>query len=156
TGSRSARRSSPPSGRTPSRRSAEALLEIYKRMRPGDPPTDESAKNLFVGMFFDPRKYDFSRVGRYKFNIRMGLSTSLDQKTLSADDFFVVIDSLLNLKRDIGKIDDIDHLGNRRVRSVGELLENCFRVGLVRVQRAIKEKMSWPSPRTATPRCPTI
>ena len=120
----------------------EALLEIYKRMRPGDPPTDESAKNLFVGMFFDPRKYDFSRVGRYKFNIRMDLSTSLDQKTLSSDDFFVVINSLLKLKRDIGKIDDIDNLGNRRVRCVGELLENQFRIGLVRMERAIKEKMS--------------
>ncbi|MBK9090395.1 MAG: DNA-directed RNA polymerase subunit beta [Holophagales bacterium] len=120
----------------------EALLEIYKRMRPGDPPTDESAKNLFVGMFFDPRKYDFSRVGRYKFNIRMGLSTSLVQKTLSSDDFFVVIDALLKLKRDIGKIDDIDNLGNRRVRCVGELLENQFRIGLVRMERAIKEKMS--------------
>ena len=120
----------------------EALLEIYKRMRPGDPPTDESAKNLFVGMFFDPRKYDFSRVGRYKFNIRMGLSTSLEQKTLSSDDFFVVIDALLKLKRDIGKIDDIDNLGNRRVRCVGELLENQFRIGLVRMERAIKEKMS--------------
>ncbi|MCL4809886.1 MAG: DNA-directed RNA polymerase subunit beta, partial [Thermoanaerobaculia bacterium] len=120
----------------------EALLEIYKRMRPGDPPTDESAKNLFVGMFFDPRKYDFSRVGRYKFNIRMGLSTSLDQKTLSSDDFFVVIDALLKLKRDIGKTDDIDNLGNRRVRCVGELLENQFRIGLVRMERAIKEKMS--------------
>ena len=120
----------------------EALLEIYKRMRPGDPPTDESAKNLFAGMFFDPRKYDFSRVGRFKFNIRAGLSTSLDQKTLTAEDFYVVIDRLLKLKRDIGKTDDIDNLGNRRVRCVGELLENQFRIGLVRMERAIKEKMS--------------
>ena len=120
----------------------EALLEIYKRMRPGDPPTDESAKNLFAGMFFDPRKYDFSRVGRFKFNIRAGLSTSLDQKTLTAEDFYVVIDHLLKLKRDIGRTDDIDNLGNRRVRCVGELLENQFRIGLVRMERAIKEKMS--------------
>src|SRR5664280_999885 len=120
----------------------EALLEIYKRMRPGDPPTDESAKNLFAGMFFDPRKYDFSRVGRFKFNIRAGLSTSLDQKTLTAADFYVVIDHLLKLKRDIGRTDDIDNLGNRRVRCVGELLENQFRIGLVRMERAIKEKMS--------------
>ncbi|HVO49630.1 MAG TPA: DNA-directed RNA polymerase subunit beta [Thermoanaerobaculia bacterium] len=120
----------------------EALLEIYKRMRPGDPPTDESAKNLFAGMFFDPRKYDFSRVGRFKFNIRTGLSTSLDQKTLTAEDFYVVIEHLLELKRDIGKTDDIDNLGNRRVRCVGELLENQFRIGLVRMERAIKEKMS--------------
>jgi DNA-directed RNA polymerase subunit beta len=120
----------------------EALLEIYKRMRPGDPPTDESAKNLFAGMFFDPRKYDFSRVGRFKFNIRTGLQTSLDQKTLTADDFYVVIDLLLKLKKDIGRTDDIDNLGNRRVRCVGELLENQFRIGLVRMERAIKEKMS--------------
>ncbi len=120
----------------------EALLEIYKRMRPGDPPTDESAKNLFAGMFFDPRKYDFSRVGRFKFNIRTGLHTSLDQKTLTAEDFYVVISHLLELKRDIGKTDDIDNLGNRRVRCVGELLENQFRIGLVRMERAIKEKMS--------------
>ncbi|HQQ79622.1 MAG TPA: DNA-directed RNA polymerase subunit beta, partial [Thermoanaerobaculia bacterium] len=116
----------------------EALLEIYKRMRPGDPPTDESAKNLFAGMFFDPRKYDFSRVGRFKFNIRTGLQTSLDQKTLTAEDFYVVIQHLLELKRDIGKTDDIDNLGNRRVRCVGELLENQFRIGLVRMERAIK------------------
>ena len=93
-------------------------------------------------MFFDPRKYDFSRVGRFKFNIRTGLSTSLDQKTLTAEDFYVVIDHLLKLKRDIGKTDDIDNLGNRRVRCVGELLENQFRIGLVRMERAIKEKMS--------------
>jgi len=93
-------------------------------------------------MFFDPRKYDFSRVGRFKFNIRAGLSTSLDQKTLTAEDFYVVIDHLLKLKRDIGKTDDIDNLGNRRVRCVGELLENQFRIGLVRMERAIKEKMS--------------
>jgi DNA-directed RNA polymerase subunit beta len=120
----------------------EALLEIYKRMRPGDPPTDESAKNLFVGMFFDARKYDFSRVGRFKFNIRTGLSTSLDQKTLTPEDFNVVIEHLLKLRKDIGKVDDIDNLGNRRVRCVGELLENQFRIGLVRMERAIKEKMS--------------
>jgi DNA-directed RNA polymerase subunit beta len=120
----------------------EALLEIYKRMRPGDPPTDESAKNLFAGMFFDPRKYDFSRVGRFKFNIRTGLSTPLEQKTLTPEDFHVVIDQLLKLKKDIGKVDDIDNLGNRRVRCVGELLENQFRIGLVRMERAIKEKMS--------------
>jgi DNA-directed RNA polymerase subunit beta len=120
----------------------EALLEIYKRMRPGDPPTDESAKNLFAGMFFDPRKYDFSRVGRFKFNIRTGLATSLDQKTLTPEDFTVVIDQLLKLKKDIGRTDDIDNLGNRRVRCVGELLENQFRIGLVRMERAIKEKMS--------------
>ncbi len=122
----------------------EALLEIYKRMRPGDPPTDESAKNLFHGMFFDPKKYDFSRVGRFKFNIRMGFAKDLrlDQKTLTSDDFLAVIGTLLKLRREIGRVDDIDNLGNRRVRCVGELLENQFRVGLVRMERAIREKMS--------------
>ena len=122
----------------------DALLEIYRRMRPGDPPTDESAKNLFAGMFFDPRKYDFSRVGRFKFNIRMGLQKDLrlDLKTLASEDFIAVIETLLELRRDIGKTDDIDNLGNRRVRCVGELLENQFRIGLVRMERAIKEKMS--------------
>jgi DNA-directed RNA polymerase subunit beta len=122
----------------------DALLEIYRRMRPGDPPTDESAKNLFAGMFFDLRKYDFSRVGRFKFNIRMDLAKDirLDQKTLASEDFIAVIETLLELRRDIGKTDDIDNLGNRRVRCVGELLENQFRIGLVRMERAIKEKMS--------------
>ncbi|MCK6683292.1 MAG: DNA-directed RNA polymerase subunit beta, partial [Thermoanaerobaculia bacterium] len=122
----------------------EALLEIYKRMRPGDPPTDESAKNLFNGMFFDPKKYDFSRVGRFKFNIRMGFAKDLrlDQKTLTSEDFLAVIDTLLKLRREIGRTDDIDNLGNRRVRCVGELLENQFRIGLVRMERAIREKMS--------------
>jgi DNA-directed RNA polymerase subunit beta len=119
-----------------------ALLEIYRRMRPGDPPTLESAKTLFEGMFFDARKYDFSRVGRFKFNIKLGLDTPVSQKTMTPEDFFVVIRYLLRLRRDVGRVDDIDNLGNRRVRAVGELLENQFRIGLVRMERAIKEKMS--------------
>ncbi len=120
----------------------EALIEIYRRMRPGDPPTIESARSLFYGMFFDAKRYDFSRVGRFKFNIKLDTEVSVDQKTLSADDFFRVISYLLRLQKDIGRVDDIDNLGNRRVRAVGELLENQFRVGLVRMERAIKEKMS--------------
>lgn len=120
----------------------DALIEIYRRMRPGDPPTLESARSLFYGMFFDAKRYDFSRVGRFKFNIKLDTDVSVDQKTLSADDFFRVIRYLLQLQRDVGRIDDIDNLGNRRVRAVGELLENQFRVGLVRMERAIKEKMS--------------
>ncbi|MGA7617081.1 MAG: DNA-directed RNA polymerase subunit beta [Thermoanaerobaculia bacterium] len=119
-----------------------AIIEIYRRMRPGDPPTLESAKALFEGMFFDPRKYDFSRVGRFKFNIKLDLETPVTQKTMTADDFFVVINYLLRLRKDVGRVDDIDNLGNRRVRAVGELLENQFRIGLVRMERAIKEKMS--------------
>ena len=120
----------------------EALIEIYKRMRPGDPPTRESADSLFKGMFEDPRRYDISRVGRLKFNTKLGTEVSLDQRILSKDDFCLVIKYLLGLRRGVGDLDDIDHLGNRRVRSVGELLENQFRIGLIRMERAIKEKMS--------------
>jgi len=120
----------------------EAILEIYRRLRPGDPPTYESAKNLFEGMFFDPKKYDFSRVGRFKFNIKLEADSSEDTRTLTPQDIYRVVGYLLRLKRDVGRTDDIDNLGNRRVRSVGELLENQFRIGLVRMERAIKEKMS--------------
>ena len=124
------------------RNSKDALMEIYRRMRPGDPPTLESARSLFYGMFFDAKRYDFSRVGRFKFNIKLDTDVPVEQKTLSADDFYRVIGYLLRLHRDIGRVDDIDNLGNRRVRAVGELLENQFRIGLVRMERAIKEKMS--------------
>ncbi len=120
----------------------DALIEIYRRMRPGDPPTLESARSLFYGMFFDAKRYDFSRVGRFKFNIKLDTDVPVDQKTLSADDFLKVVEYFLRLHRDVGRVDDIDNLGNRRVRTVGELLENQFRVGLVRMERAIKEKMS--------------
>src|SRR5207302_7773188 len=111
----------------------------------GDPPTLDTATQLFQGMFFDPRKYDFSRVGRMKFNIKLydkADYTSLDRRTLDSEDFKATIRYLLKLRRGIGAVDDIDHLGNRRVRAVGELLENQFRIGLVRMERAIKEKMS--------------
>jgi DNA-directed RNA polymerase subunit beta len=129
----------------------EALIEIYRKLRPGDPPTLDTATQLFQGMFFDPRKYDFSRVGRMKFNIKLhekADATSLDKRTLDADDFKSTIKYLLKLRKYAGMpgspyaVDDIDHLGNRRVRAVGELLENQFRIGLVRMERAIKEKMS--------------
>ncbi len=120
----------------------EALIEIYRKLRPGDPPTLETATALFRGMFLDPRKYDFSKVGRLKFNIKLGLETSLDTRTLDPTDFVAAIRYLLKLRKNIGTVDDIDHLGNRRVRAVGELLENQFRIGLVRMERAIKEKMS--------------
>jgi DNA-directed RNA polymerase subunit beta len=123
----------------------DALLEIYRKLRPGDPPTLDTATQLFQGMFFDPRKYDFSRVGRMKFNIKLydKIDVSpLDKRTLDQRDFIDTIKYLLKLRRGIGAVDDIDHLGNRRVRAVGELLENQFRIGLVRMERAIKEKMS--------------
>ncbi|MBZ5639037.1 MAG: DNA-directed RNA polymerase subunit beta [Acidobacteriia bacterium] len=133
----------------------EALLEIYRRLRPGDPPTLESSRNLFNSMFFDPTRYDFSRVGRLKFNTKLyGVSQSqwptgvrerwekAEDRTPSRDDFIEVLRYMLKLRKGVGELDDIDHLGNRRVRSVGELLENQFRIGLVRMERAIKEKMS--------------
>jgi len=120
----------------------DALIEIYRKQRPGDPPTLETATALFEGMFYDPRKYDFSKVGRLKFNIKLGLNTPLELRTLMPDDFYEVIKYSLKLPKNIGVVDDIDHLGNRRVRAVGELLENQFRIGLVRMERAIKEKMS--------------
>ena len=120
----------------------EALIEIYRKLRPGDPPTLETATALFEGMFFDARKYDFSRVGRLKFNIKLDLTTPLDKRILEPADYYAVIKYLLKLRKNIGQVDDIDHLGNRRVRAVGELLENQFRIGLVRMERAIKEKMS--------------
>src|ERR1700677_2065542 len=123
----------------------DALLEIYRKLRPGDPPPLDTATQLFQGMFFDPRKYDFSRVGRMKFNIKLYDkidAAPLDKRTLDQKDFIDTIKYLLKLLRGIGTVDDIDHLGNRRVRAVGELLENQFRIGLVRMERAIKEKMS--------------
>src|SRR5450432_905202 len=123
----------------------DSLIEIYRKLRPGDPPTLDTATQLFQGMFFDHRKYDFSRVGRMKFNIKMhdnAAETSLDKRTLDHKDFGDTIKYLLKLRKGIGAVDDIDHLGNRRVRAVGELLENQFRIGLVRMERAIKEKMS--------------
>ncbi len=127
------------------RKPEEALIEIYRKLRPGDPPTLDTASALFEGMFFDPRKYDFSRVGRLKFNIKLYENqdaTGLDKRTLTPEDFYGTIRYLLKLRKNIGVVDDIDHLGNRRVRAVGELMENQFRIGLVRMERAIKEKMS--------------
>src|SRR5829696_6094427 len=124
----------------------DALLEIYRKMRPGDPPTVPTAYKLLEGMFFDARRFDLSRVGRLKFNIKMGRPERdrITDPLLSASDFTEVVSYLLKMKKDVEHFiqDDIDHLGNRRVRAVGELLENQFRIGLERMERAIKEKMS--------------
>ena len=120
----------------------EALIEIYRKMRPGDPPTPDSSRNLFKNMFSNPQRYDFSRVGRLKFNHKLGTDKSLDDRLLDAEDFIAVIQFLLGLPEDPRGVDDIDNLGNRRVRSVGELLENQFRIGLVRMERGVREKMS--------------
>ncbi|MCB0218772.1 MAG: DNA-directed RNA polymerase subunit beta [Chrysiogenetes bacterium] len=129
----------------------EALVEIYRRLRPGDPPMLETAKNLFESLFFNPERYDLSRVGRVKMNIKLGLEASVEQVTLDHRDIKEVIRYLLALKGGQGSIDDIDHLGNRRVRSVGELLENQYRIGLVRMERAIKERMSFHEVETLMP-----
>jgi len=121
---------------------SQALGEIYRKLRPGEPHTMESAHNLFRNLFFNPQKYNFSRIGRLKFNIKLSLETPMDEKTLSPLDYVQVIRYLLNLRYGEGATDDIDHLGNRRVRSVGELVENAFRIGLTRMERTIKEKMT--------------
>ena len=121
----------------------EALKEIYKKMRPGDPPTKDAAVNLFENMFFNPERYSLSKVGRLKLNHKLGITDGdLDTTVLQFEDILRVIRYLINLKNGIGEADDIDNLGNRRVRTVGELIENQFRMGLVRVERAIREKMS--------------
>ena len=123
----------------------EAQVEIYRMMRPGEPPTVETARSLFDSLFFDLSRYDLSRVGRMKLNSRLGIShddVPLDFGTLRIEDILRAIDVLLQLRDGIGEIDDIDHLGNRRLRSVGELLENQIRVGLVRMERAIRERLS--------------
>src|SRR5207237_5768325 len=116
-----------------------------RKLRPGDPPTLDTATALFHGMFFDARKYECSRVGRLKFNIKLfekADASSLDNRTLEPEDFYGTIRYLLKLRKNIGLVDDMDHLGNRRVRAVGELMENQYRIGLVRMERAIKERMS--------------
>jgi DNA-directed RNA polymerase subunit beta len=121
----------------------EAVMEIYRRVRPGDPPTPETAVNLFNNvLFFNPERYDLSKVGRLKLNSKFGLEEPLDNQVLTKRDILETIRYLIDLKNGKGQIDDIDHLGNRRVRAVGELLENQYRIGLVRMERAIKERMS--------------
>jgi DNA-directed RNA polymerase subunit beta len=120
----------------------EALLDIYRVMRPGEPPTPDTALTLFNGIFFDSERYDLSAVGRVKMNMRLDLDCPDTVRTLRKEDILAVIKTLVGLRDGKGEIDDIDHLGNRRVRSVGELMENQYRVGLLRMERAIKERMS--------------
>jgi len=119
-----------------------ALAEIYRVIRPGEPPTRETAEGMFYGLFFDPDRYDLSDVGRVKMNMRLGLDAEDTVGTLRSEDILAVVKTLVDLKDGKGEIDDIDNLGNRRVRSVGELLENQYRVGLLRMERAVKERMS--------------
>ncbi len=120
----------------------DALIDIYRVMRPGEPPTLESAETLFESLFFDPERYDLSAVGRVKMNARLGLKTEDSVRILRKSDILAILKVLVLLKDGKGEIDDIDHLGNRRVRSVGELMENQYRIGLLRMERAIRERMS--------------
>jgi len=120
----------------------EAKVEIYRMMRPGEPPTKDAAETLFQNLFFNPDRYDLSAVGRMKFNRRLGRTENTGDGVLSSDDIVDVLKMLIDIRNGNGVVDDIDHLGNRRVRSVGEMAENQFRVGLVRVERAVKERLS--------------
>ncbi|MFQ5352131.1 MAG: DNA-directed RNA polymerase subunit beta, partial [Candidatus Binatia bacterium] len=120
----------------------DATIDIYRRLRPGDPPTLETATHFFNDLFFNPDKYDLSPVGRLKLDHKLGLDVPLEQGTLRREDILAVVEYLILLKNGTGSIDDIDHLGNRRVRTVGELVENQYRVGLLRMERAIRERMS--------------
>ncbi|HUF55564.1 MAG TPA: DNA-directed RNA polymerase subunit beta [Thermohalobaculum sp.] len=119
-----------------------ALLDIYRVMRPGEPPTIDAAETMFKSLFFDPERYDLSAVGRVKMNMRLELDAPDTQRTLRSEDILAVVKALVDLRDGRGEVDDIDHLGNRRVRSVGELMENQYRVGLLRMERAIRERMS--------------
>jgi DNA-directed RNA polymerase subunit beta len=126
----------------PSHDEEEALKDIYRRLRPGDPPTVPNARGLLKRLFFDPKKYDLGRVGRYKINQKLGLETELNERVMTKEDFISAMKYLVGLRRGEGSLDDIDHLGSRRVRTVGELLANQCRVGLARTERLVKERMT--------------
>jgi DNA-directed RNA polymerase subunit beta len=137
--------------RDPVKREEEALLELYKKMRPGDPATIDNARSLVKNMFFNPRRYDLGSVGRYKLNRKLDLSVPQSTRILTQDDLVNIIRRLVALNNGHGRKDDIDHLGNRRVRCVGELIQTQFRVGLLRMERVVKERMSIQEPGQATP-----
>ena len=126
----------------PSTNVLEAMVEIYRMMRPGEPPTKDSAENLFQNLFFNAERYDLSKVGRMKFNRRIGREEVTGEGTLSTEDILAVMKELIDIRNGNGVVDDIDHLGNRRIRSVGEMAENAFRTGLVRVERAVRDRLS--------------
>ncbi len=126
----------------PTKTRLEALVEIYRMMRPGEPPTKDAAENLFNNLFFNGERYDLSAVGRMKFNRRVKREETIGSGVLSKEDVLDVLKVLIDIRNGNGTVDDIDHLGNRRVRSVGEMAENAFRVGLVRVERAVKERLT--------------
>ncbi|SVA69052.1 uncharacterized protein METZ01_LOCUS121906, partial [marine metagenome] len=130
---------------------ANAQLEFYRRLRPGEPPSLDNAYNLIRNLLFEPRRYDLNKVGRHKINARLNLKRPADQRVLDIDDLIAIIRTMIELNNGVGKPDDIDHLGNRRVRSVGELVQNQMRVGLLRMERMVKERMTLIDPEQATP-----
>ena len=129
----------------------DALLEFYKRLRPGDPPTLDNAKSFVQNLFFTSRRYDLGRVGRYKLNRRLGLTTPLETRTLTNEDMVAVIRRIIEINNGPARPDDIDHLGNRRVKTVGELIQNQMRIGLLRMERVVRERMSIRDPEQVTP-----
>lgn len=129
----------------------DALIEVYKKLRPGDPASASGGRSILEARFFDEKKYDIGRVGRYKLNKKLGLNLPETQRTVTVQDIVASIEYLINLTFDEGSVDDIDHLGNRRIRSVGELLQNQFRVGLSRIERIVKERMTLQNSETLTP-----
>ena len=129
----------------------EALIEVYKKLRPGDPASASGGRSIIESRFFDEKKYDIGKVGRYKLNKKLGLNLPETQRTLTVQDIVAAIEYLINLTYDEGNIDDIDHLGNRRISSVGELLQNQFRIGLTRLERIVKERMTLQDAETLTP-----
>ena len=126
----------------PSSTAEEALIEIYRMMRPGEPPTKDASENLFTNLFFNPERYDLSEVGRMKFNRRIGTDSDIGSSILTKEDILNVLKTLINIRNGSDVVDDIDHLGNRRIRTVGEMVENSFRVGLIRVERAVRDRLS--------------
>jgi DNA-directed RNA polymerase subunit beta len=137
--------------REPSQNKEEALLEFYRRLRPGDPPTLDNARSLLATLFFNPRRYDLGKVGRYKLNRRLGYKKPPDTHILVPQDLIAIVREIIRLNNGQGQPDDIDHLGNRRVRTVGELIQNQFRIGLLRMERVIRERMTITDPDSATP-----
>ena len=135
----------------PTETTDEALIELYKKLRPGDPASPQGGRQILESRFFDEKKYDIGRVGRYKLNKKLNLNIPNNQRTLTVEDIVSTIEYLINLTYDEGQLDDIDHLGNRRIRSVGELLQNQFRVGLSRIERIVKERMTLQDSETLTP-----
>ena len=135
----------------PTETTDEALIELYKKLRPGDPASPQGGRQILESRFFDEKKYDIGRVGRYKLNKKLNLNIPKNQRTLTVEDIVSTIEYLINLTYDEGQLDDIDHLGNRRIRSVGELLQNQFRVGLSRIERIVKERMTLQDSETLTP-----